>query len=450
MTTSAPFSVGSFATHFLPHFDEVFALFLFWNFEHPDFPGADEAAVQFFNAGRRTPQGGYATEDWVRAHSQLPIGIWGGSLDEHRREEETDEAYEARKKEQECAASLAAKMLGLDQRPELQSLLRFARRVDNTATADPHDISSVIKRLHDNRDTPPGKVRRWVNDQAKLARINVILSRQITLAEVFLWVEQGIYAKCLEGPSDPEVDDFRIERIATLLSQMTPEQSENNAFSPERWLEIGTDALELDQLLFETVTAGEYTAYKTLIPFQGQDRQGKPIEMKIAVVTSDDVRIHRYARFTDRVAVTIQRRMNGSVVIQSTKGLRLNMRNVARALKVTEAELRGVEPPRWDKAGKELLHSVWHFFAVGGALFNGSKTAPDMDPTRIKLGDIARLVKMALSNDPFEPSRFEQCAQGICTSTLSKPCPRYKYGFGQCQTIRWEARRDREATASGK
>ncbi len=447
---TASFTVGSFATHFLPHFDEIFSCFLFWNFEHPGFPGADEAPIKFFNAARKTPQGDYATEDWIRAHHQLPIGIWGSLLDEHRKEEETDEEYEARKQHQECAASLTAKMLGVDNRPELQSILRFARRVDNTATADPRDISSVIKRLHDNRDTPPGKVKRWVTDQTKLARINAILGRRITLAEVFLWVEQGIYAKCLEDPNDPQVDDFRIERIAELMSLMSLEESENNTFSPERWLEIGTDALELDQLLFETVTASEYERYKTLIPFQGQDRQGKPVEMKIALVPSDDVRIHRYARFTDRVAVTIQRRNNGSVVIQSSKKLRLNMRNVARALKVTEAELRGVEPPRWDKAGKELLHGVWHFFAVGGALFNGSKTAPDMDPTQIPLWRIADLVKMALEKDPFEPSRFEQCAQGICTSTRSKPCPRYKLGFSQCQTIRWQARRDLEAEASGK
>lgn len=451
VTTVVPFAVSAFATHYLPHFDEILACFFFWNFPHPDFVGADEAPIEFYNAGRKTFDGQYATEAWVRAHRKIALGIWQSEFDEHRREGETDEEYEARREKQECASFLVAKRLGLDQLPEFQAILRFARRVDNTATADPRDISSVIKRLHDNREAKPHLVTKYVKDQDKQDRIMELIGRQISLGDMFLWVEQGIYAKYLEDPTDSKVDDFSVDRIGELLRLQSPEEAEGNEYSAEEWLQIGTDALELDQLLFETVVAAEYTQYKVLMPFRGKNKKGQVVELKIAFVSSDVEGIHRRARFEDHVAVTIQRRNNGTVVIQSNKYYNIKMYDVARIIKTVEHELRGLEPPRWDEMKRELLHGVWHYFQKGEALFNGSKTAPDTDPTRIPPLKLVELVKMGLSVEVFEPSRSETCLQGICSSTRSRPCPWYKYGLSRCQTIRWEERRDREAAAaSGK
>lgn len=444
-----PVIIKDLPTHFLPHFDEALVCFMLWNFPHPKFVGADEASVSFYNAGRTTPDGQYATEQWIRKHRQLPIGIWGGVLDEHRRPEETDEEYEERKKNQECAASLAAKLLGIDQLPELQSILRFARRVDNTATADPRDISSVIKKLHDNRETEKRQVVKWVKDPDMLARIMELLDRQIGLGDTLLWIEQGIYAKYCEDPADPRVDDFTVERIGELLALQTEAQSENNHYSAEEWLRIGTDALELDQLLFQTVTAEEYRTFKIIVPFRGKGRGGEVIDLKIAVVPSDDVRIHRYARskLGDQVAVTIQRRRNGSVAIQSNKWHHIRLHDAARSIITEEALLRGLPVPRWEEARRELTHNVWFYFTRGEGLFNGAKTSPDVDPTRIPLQRIVALVKMALSIETFEPLRSELCLEGECASTKSRPCPWYKYGFSRCQTIRWEAYQARQAQA---
>lgn len=440
----SPIRIGMFPTHFLPHWDEIVAWWFWSNFPHPDFKVKNGAPITFHNASRTTLDGGRATLDWIREHRQMPIGIWGSPLDEHRRPDEGDEEYEERLAKQECASSLSAKMLGIEQMPELQSILDFSRRVDNTATADPRDISSLIKKLHDNRDTERGLVRKWVKDAAKLARIMELLDQQLPLGEMILWVEQAIWAKHCEVP---QTDDFTIDKIGELIRQQTAVQAADNTYTAEQWFQIGADALELDQLLFETVTATEYQNFKTVLPYRGKSRGDEVTDLKIVVVSSDDPRIGRYARsrMGDQAAVVIQRRMNGSYIIQSNRYHGIRMHDVSRALKTAEAVARGLELPRWDEMRRELSHNVWHYFTRGEALFNGAKTSPDIDPTKIGLPRIVRLVRMALSVEEFEPSRSKSCAQGICTSTKSRPCPWYQFGLSRCQTIRWEAYQARQA-----
>ena len=440
-----PFRINFLPTHFLPHFDEVFSCFLFWNFPHPNFKGADEAVVQFWNAGRKTPDGVYADEAWVRKNCALPIGCAGSMLDEHPREEETREDDAARKERQECAASLVAQLLEIDQLPQLQSLLRFARRVDNTATADPRDISSIIKKLHDNRESNHKTVKRWVKDPVKLERILELLGRQIPLDDMFEWVEQGIYAKYCEPE---QTDDFTIEKIAELIRL----QGHTEPYTADEWLRIGAEALELDQLLFETVTAAEYKAYGVISTFRGRNQKGQIVDMKLAFVSSDDTRIHRFARskLGDQVAVTVQRRRNGTYVIQSNKYYGIRMHDVARALITEEKLIRREELPSWSDMRRQLQHSVWYYFVPGEALFNGAKTSPDVDPSQIPLPRLIELVKTALSAEMFVSARSESCLQGICSSTRRQPCPWYKYGLSRCQSIRWEARRTEEEEQSGK
>jgi hypothetical protein len=437
---TSPIRIDMFPTHHLLHWDEIVAWWLWNNFAHPDFKVKSGAPITFHNASRTTLDGGRATIEWIRKHKQMPIGIWGSPFDEHRRPEESDEEYEARLAKQECASSLSAKMLEVDQKEELQSILRFSRRVDNTATADPRDVSTLIKRLHDNRETRRGLVKKWVRDPAKFARIMKLLDRQLTLGEMILWVEDAIWAKCCEVP---QTDDFTIDKIHELIRTQTPEQTTDNSYEADQWFQIGSEALELDQLLFESVTAEEYKNYKTVVPYRGKSRGGKVIDLKLVVVSSDDSRIGRYARSSmgDQAAVIVQRRVDGSYIIQSNRYHGIRMHDASRALKTEEALLRDLPLPRWDELRRELTHNVWHYFARGEALFNGAKTSPDIEPTKIGLPRIVELVKMALSVESFERTRSETCAQDICTSTLKNPCPWYKYGLGRCQTIRWETRR---------
>lgn len=437
-----PIRVKKIATHVGCHFDEVLAIFLAWNFPHKNFPGASKASIDFWNAGRTTPDGTYATEQWVRKSGILPIGCGGSMFDEHplptQSLEDDDEG------EKECAASLVAQALGIDQYPELQSILNFARRVDATATADPRDLSSVIKKFHDNLETNKRTVAKWVKDPVVLARMMELMDRRIDLDHLFKWVEQGIYAKYCESP---QTDDFTIDKVGELL--LGQEQCEEDLYTSAEWLRVGNEALELDDLLFKHVTGEEYKNFKTIERFQGK-WHGQITEMKIAVVRSDDVRIHRFARsrLGDQVAVTIQRRRNGQVVIMTNKYHNIDLKDVVRTIKTEEAKRRGLELPRWDEMKRQLQHSVWYYHKPGQNLFNGAKTSPDTESTKIPLAEIVGLVRMALSVEEFEPSRCESCLQGICTSRKSDPCPLWQYGLSRCQSIRWHEHNGWEATAT--
>ncbi len=380
-------------------FDEVLAAFMLHQLPEAEihFPGANSAGIGFWNAGRKTIDGCYATDEWVRKAKLLPIGCGGGEFDEH--------PVPGRPRLQnECASTLVAKKLGVLGNPKLAQLLSFANRVNNTATASPDDISSYIKLHHANG--------------------------QLTVQQIFDWAHLGIAAKYYEAePSD----DFTVQHIARLIR----EQNREGPNEGDQWLEVAVRAKALDQHLFETVTAEEYKK-GVLVPFRGIGRGGKMRDMQIYAVMSDDTRIHRYARspFGDRPAVTIQMRSTGNVVIMSNKHDGISLRDVSSAIQVEEAILRGEYIPNWEELRQELQHGVWYYFVPGQAVFNGSLTAPDTPPTLQELGRIVELVKIALSVNEFEPFHKHACCQGRCTASRDHPCHWYNWGLARCRGIR--------------
>ncbi len=388
-------------THKRADFDEVLAIFLLHQLVEAEehFPGANTAGIGFWNAGRKTIDGQYATDEWVRKAKLLPIGCGGGEFDEHPvhgRERVTGE----------CAATLVAKKLGVRDRPNLRTLLTFAERVNNTATASPDDISNFIKLHHAN-----GK---------------------LDVQEIFDWAHEGIAAKYYEAePSD----DFTVQFIAELMRQQDGSSERGDA-----WLEVAVGAKALDQHLFEAVTAKEYHEKKILVPFRGLGKGGKVRDMQIMAICSDDPRIHRYARspFGDRPAVTIQMRSTGNVVIMSNKYDGINLRDVSSAIQVEEAILRGERIPNWEELRQELQHGVWYYFVPGQAVFNGSLTSPETPATRQGLERIVELVKIALSVNEFEPFHQDACRQGRCTASRERPCHWYDWGLARCRDIRYQ------------
>jgi len=412
-----PVPVKWIATHKWVDFDEILAVFLLWNFSGAEklFPGGNDAKVRFWNAGRETPDGRRASKTWIKKHRTLPIGVGGSLFDEHPL------PGQPRSEAQECAATLVAKATGLDQRPELQSLLQFARRVNNTATADPHDISSVIKLLHKHG--------------------------QMKIGEIVRFAHQGIYAKFCESlqVEEAERNNFSVEHIAELMKK----QGLDDPYSPEAWLGVATSVLELDQVAFHVVVAEAYQQGKTLIPFKGIGRGGKVKEMKIAVIRTN-LDVHAYARYADKVAVTIQMNEKGQVVVMSNKWEGIRMYDVIKAIVVEECLLRGETPPRWQELREELQHGVWYYHVPGQNLFNGSKTSPDTEPTLIPLDRIAQLVKLALSVEEFEPFHAGRCQEGQCTSSTHQPCPWYSWGLSRCQTIRFYERGEVAAVSQAK
>jgi hypothetical protein len=219
-------------------FDEIFGYFLVADLEIAEdlFPGINGAKLTFEDAGRYTPDGGHATWDWMKKNKTVPIGIWGSPFDEHPL------PGQERPKVKVCAAELVMNHLGIADWPELRSLRRFARRVNNTATAHPEDISSVIKQMHDHG--------------------------QMLVGDIVYWAEQGILAKFKEDPESPDCNNFHIEHIARLMRAQNPDQVEE----ANEWLHQAQFILEVQQQKFLR-TVEEYRANKNkiLIDFVGYD-----------------------------------------------------------------------------------------------------------------------------------------------------------------------------------
>lgn len=146
--------IKKIATHANPHFDDILGCIFLQRFGEDVFPGVSGAEIVFWPNGG-TPDGRLA-EYWER-DGFLMVGVGGGRFDEHP-------SGGASRKENECAATLVAKALGLDQDPRFRQLLQFALKVDSGGAAHPFDVSSVINwmnRLH--RDNP-APVFAWVRE----------------------------------------------------------------------------------------------------------------------------------------------------------------------------------------------------------------------------------------------------------------------------------------------
>jgi hypothetical protein len=135
------------ATHPKPHFDELTAIWLLRKFGSKKFPGIETAVIQYWNRSdiKETPE-------TYETRGILLVGIGGGKFDEH------PENGNARK-ENECAATLVAKFLGVDDDPALERILRFTLNSDLNGSAQSFDMAIIAKLLYAYQD--PEKVLEW-------------------------------------------------------------------------------------------------------------------------------------------------------------------------------------------------------------------------------------------------------------------------------------------------
>lgn len=127
-------------THPRPHIDEIAAIFLLYVFGEEKYPGVREAIENRHFDFHRAEDFAMTPEEY-EASGYLLLGIGGGKFDEHP-------VDGSERKDGECCATLVAKDLGVDQLPELERILRFVNNSDLKASANPFDISSIIKALH--------------------------------------------------------------------------------------------------------------------------------------------------------------------------------------------------------------------------------------------------------------------------------------------------------------
>lgn len=138
--------VHTIVTHHNPHIDELIAIFFLVVFGKKLFPGIEKSARVYIDAGSETYNG--MTADQGLGKGLLFLGVGGGMFDEHP-------TGHKQRKEGECAATLAANYLGLND-PCFERLLRYARNRDlhGNDEAGTFGLASLIDALTRESETP--------------------------------------------------------------------------------------------------------------------------------------------------------------------------------------------------------------------------------------------------------------------------------------------------------
>lgn len=121
MDSIKPIPIHTIVTHINPHFDELVGIYLLTKFGQKHFPGIERSERVYIDAGSEQFNG--LTADQALEQGCLLLGVGGGMFDEHPTEE-TERVHD------ECAATLVAKYLGLDNDPCMERTIKYVRGRD--------------------------------------------------------------------------------------------------------------------------------------------------------------------------------------------------------------------------------------------------------------------------------------------------------------------------------
>jgi hypothetical protein len=125
-------------THHRPHLDEIMAFAILQQCGKEKYPGVDTAEYVFCDAGSETPDG----RSWKKWHEEgiLLIGVGGSCFDEHPTPTKD-------RKENDCAATLVARHLGIESEPWMTKLLHYTKTNDTKGGTNPFDLAAMVNRL---------------------------------------------------------------------------------------------------------------------------------------------------------------------------------------------------------------------------------------------------------------------------------------------------------------
>ncbi len=139
-------------THVGAHFDEYVAIVALRDHGEDLFPGVSTAHVTYMGADEALPDGKTASD--LEREGVLLVGVGRGRFDEHA--ERNDNPLI-----RVCCATLVARALGLDEDPAWDRILKYASRIDSTASAGAFDLATTVKNMHAAHPDDPDAVLAW-------------------------------------------------------------------------------------------------------------------------------------------------------------------------------------------------------------------------------------------------------------------------------------------------
>lgn len=309
-----------------PHPDPICALFLLREFGEQKFPGITKAKVEYWN---KLPDN--KTSDQLETEGYVLLDLGNGKFDHHEASHGPNS---------DCASTLVAKFLGVDQKPELKKLLQYVTRDDlegrGIISKDPIDrafgLSALIMNL--NRDYPehPDYVLETVY-RIFLAHYHEEYRRKVLMPQEWESLQHSGKAK-----------QFSIHR-------------------PERVYRI---------IMVESDST-------TLVGFL---RALKRIQADIVV----------------------QRRSSGHTNIitnQNNRGGVIDLRKTAKAIRQLEAQKQNISLAHYsevdiEKPGRLPEVPQWYFDTAAKTLQNGGAASQGISPTHLSLEDIQNALTKSL------------------------------------------------------
>ncbi len=147
------FPVERILTHIGPHADEDAAIWLLKKFGEPIFPGISKARIEYWGKPG-LPEG--LRPDQHAKNGTLPVGLGGGPLDEHATSLNGNAV-----KSEDCAMTLVAKALGVQDDPALKPILSYVLNADKSPATHPFDIATMAKEMNLIYPDRPDLVMAW-------------------------------------------------------------------------------------------------------------------------------------------------------------------------------------------------------------------------------------------------------------------------------------------------
>lgn len=357
------FAVTLIVTHLKPHFDEWVAILLLRAFGEKFFPGIAKAQIVYRDAGS-TPDGGMTAED-AEAAGILAVGVWGGRFDEHATEDRE-------RRREDCAATLVAKFLGVENDPGLEPILKYilardSGKMPKEAGGGVGDLYRLVDAIYEaNPDDPVPAL------EVMSIAFNALLANAIR------WntVTGGEYA--------------RVAKFYDLA---------------------GSGGKTLKLVVLDGVENDQLNRYA---------RSKKGGEAAIVIQRDPAGHVQMFPNLWN---------------VANTPGFGNAMFAIRRAMRVEELRLKGATIPDEAMLSKEgSLDACPEWYALAdGVLLNGSKKAPHVPPTKLPLEQIMEIVGVVLNPNRWEKHHKADCEKGVCTHDEKRPCLLHAWGLARCR-----------------
>lgn len=156
-------------------------------------------------------------------------------------------------------------------------------------------------------------------------------------------------------------------------------------------------------------------------------------KIKVAIIESDNLYVAAYGREKHNIAVIVQKNSKGHVFVFTNKIYKINLSDLAGAIRLRELELLKIYNPQKHQiknlkfVEKHADLPQWFYHKSLNTLMNGSFSLSETKASKIPFSEIVDLVLFALNNDLPEECLAAKNVREVCQT-----CKYNRFEFFKC------------------